>query len=1221
MSVILLFGTLSSSALAAGVKYDDPGLLPEGDPARYEPYPIAQNATRYTPWFTMYHMQLAEHKERGLRGGEGGQMVMSFAISPVNSNLMLMGSDMAGIWRSIDGGENWASMTDNVNMRACMCLAFHPTKENIAFSVQSVKGVGSSEQNKLNATVIDGLYRSTDGGISWEQVLSKNILSSAASQTLIQFDQNNNVYVLTSEGVYKSEDDGETWEELGTIEEEQGGVYSLYVSKDGRTLIAATEKSGISISTSGGVLWKQCNGGLSAGALSLAVDPVDESHWYGIFPGETERLFQSYDRGTTWTPMSYAAYADKNKPSVVRAFYLPDQEKVRLFLIYTEMSRPIRYSDDGGVSWREPSSDWEDTFTQSSGYYVEAMAVCESNPNLVLFSFGDVIYKSTDGGANFHWSCGGYSGNYSQAFLWDDQGRLLISFMDRGMARTDEAYAKGKYPTARRLMKTGTVQTTAIDPDDPNHMYLPNGGWTNQTLYESRDCGETWTAIEGVVSGPACNVLEYHKTNHKIIYTTSHTSYDGGVSWTPNIYSYGAVSPVNSDVIYGKSGKNVMKSTDCGRTWEAVAENLSEPQVIMGDISDQNTVWVGCYNGNVVKIKDKTVTRYGKENGLVPFGDATNSISSLGQNPKDAKHLLVGTTSSHGGTKTCGLYESYDGGETWRVVKGLSSARLVNDITFSPVSDEIFLGTCSQGTIIYDYKIYDRWVKGTLKVDKSDEILLPGDADRIRVMINGTTLSLTDAQQPYRTEGEVWFPLTVILQQGRYELNCDAEGRTLTARKEGIVIEARAGDGIFENGKKLGETSELRARNGLLFVSVSMLSRCMEFSAAWAEKLQRVEVTYREAAVVTFSPGDEAEDTAEKMVRVKPGDTIVPERELLRLGYTVMGWRDVNGAEYAVGRRFTVTESCTLTAIWQKNSTMRFYMQGLRKQHPSQAVVLTDIIDSVVSGYIVDADEPFSRVTDSIGGRIGGDRQYLCYKFDIGSMEYVSRAVLCLPYERAGATGIFSVYGAEGSWDARGFGSTGVLRGMRRSFDSSSGYPARASKLYRGSLAELTAGNTGRIIEVDVSGYLLDRIKAGADYAAFYVEVMDSEFGGDLDMLSLYSLNPENRDKRPFLKLTDMTEVSEISAPGAVRVQAVTETEGKAVSVLAFYRDGMLESIAAGESDGGLVREAGMDLMFLEGERVEVKCFLWKDFADVRPLMAAASIFGPAGGRDGEGSQ
>lgn len=886
ISLITVIAILSTCAFAAPVQYSDPALMESSDAASYEPYPIKSNATSYTPWLTMYHMQRAEDADKGLRGGEGGQMIMSAAISPVNPNLVLFGTDMGGLWRSTDGGENWYSVTNNINMRAVMGIEFHPTKENLVYCIQSVKGTGLAKSMKN--TKMDGLYRSKDGGRNWEQVLHALFLVNGASQELIQFDNSGNLYVLSREGVYKSTDDGESFTLIGTpdastdVNDEEnnedttdsegnevtvdtstsGGVFALWVSGDGKTLITATSTSGISLSTNGGTNWTTKNvSENTTGAYSVAVDPKDEAHWYAVFTGESSRLYETKNSGTDWTALNSYYYADKNKAMVVKVSYPGDGNTRRLHLVYTNAAHQYRYSDDNAATWHRSgdiATVTEDTFTQSTGYNTEALEICESDPDIVFFSYGDVMYKSTDGGKTFFWSNAGYSGNYANGFVFDSQNRLWIPFTDRGLAVTDTAYSKGAYPTATKTTDNGTIGAVGIDPTNENNIYISKGGWSNQTLYKSTDGGSTWAKVpvsEGsttyVTYSSSCKVIQFHEdyAENGIIYAGKYKSTDFGKTWTALSYKVWAISPLDNDIIYSaaktSSSKNtVLRSTDCGNTWEEIITPFTNAEVVLADRFDKDVFWVGGYGGYVFKCTSSgSYTSYNKSNGLTPLGDATNSIYALAQNPNNVNHLLAGTNGPDAKTKTTGIYETYDGGTTWHVVKGLPSTRNIQTLEFTPAGDEVLIGTCSQGTFVYDFNKYKEYLAGTLTVDKSDEILLASDADKYRVMVNKNTVSFTDSEMPYLANGEIYVPVKKVMEEAGYSVSVN--NNTLTAQKEDSSIELTAGStSALADGEEVTLKSTPVIKNEIVFCTLDTLEILSGFDTQYNEALQRAEITY-----------------------------------------------------------------------------------------------------------------------------------------------------------------------------------------------------------------------------------------------------------------------------------------------------------------------------------------------------------------------------------------
>ena len=126
-----------SSVMAATKVYDLSGDLPENDEANFEPYPIALNATKYAPWYVQYARMTEEGKAMGRRTGDGNQRICCIAISPVNPEYVLAGSDKSGILRSDDGGVNWQQVGNNNNGWSCTDILWSPVDENVAYSMQT----------------------------------------------------------------------------------------------------------------------------------------------------------------------------------------------------------------------------------------------------------------------------------------------------------------------------------------------------------------------------------------------------------------------------------------------------------------------------------------------------------------------------------------------------------------------------------------------------------------------------------------------------------------------------------------------------------------------------------------------------------------------------------------------------------------------------------------------------------------------------------------------------------------------------------------------------------------------------------------------------------------------------------------------------------------------------------------------------------------------------
>jgi len=811
-----------------GVTVEDHGALP----SKFAMEPISEslNTTRYAPWYLMYHLSSEKEKQMGRRAGEGGQIVMTIGSSPINSNLMLMGNDTCGLWRSTDAGQNWYSVNNNVNMWSVVDVKFDPKEENTVYIIQTVYGPSSSTKDKLSQTTLDGVYKSKDAGNTWVQVLEARIAANNDANHLLAFDQTGSLYTLTSEGVMKTTDGGDSWKNLGSVGE--SNVYDLKVSSDGKTIIAACVDTGINASFDGGVTWQQKNGGLEASANSIAIIPDVKDHWMAAFKGKSVGVYESFDKGSAWTPVNYFSNG-KAEPRIIEVAQKNDGSTPTIYLIYSSMSYPLRYSNDLGKTWNTPNVNNQDIFGKGiTGYYAEGICVDRKDPNIVYYSFGDIIYKSTNGGADFNYYSSGFSGNYVNNFVFDNEGKIYFAITDKGLAVTTAPYSANQYPTAKMIGSIGryksacTVDSIALDPLNPAHIIIGLGTWTEQILSQTFDGGETWTQIQGT-EGSAYDTIVFNPNDHNVIYTTNFTSRDKGATWIKNEIKIWDVSKVNPNVLWGKSGKKICRSDDGGKTWIQLRET-SDAKAIVADLFDENVAWIGCYDGSVVKMNGKNVVTFGKDSGLKGFDGNAILIQAIAQNPKNPLHLLAGGRCTVAGTKSLGLYETLDGGTTWDVVPGLPSIRTIDTIVFSKNTSEVFLGTY-YGTVIYEYNKYH----GDGKIDQKQETPVNVDKEAgISVMLNGKKIVFDVA--PSLINDRTFVPMRKIFEELGAQVNWDEATSTVTARKDSTVIVLQIDN---SNATVDGKTIQLDAApcvvNDRTLVPIRFIAQSLGLQVEW----------------------------------------------------------------------------------------------------------------------------------------------------------------------------------------------------------------------------------------------------------------------------------------------------------------------------------------------------------------------------------------------------
>ncbi len=792
---LVLSMILSMSAMAATKEYDHSGDIPEDDVAFFYEYPIAQNATRTSPWYVRWIRQKQVEFDTGRRAGDGNQMIMAIESSPVNPDHILMGTDMAGLWRSTDGGINWETVGGNNNNWCVNDFEWSPTDENVAFSVQTGSR-SDTNGTKANASDLDGIYKTQDAGKTWKLVLGKNVISRAASNDIVQYDKNGNVIALTSEGIFISKNDGETWDfHDNSVIPANSSVFDMKLM-DGTTkemMIAIT--GGLYYTNSNGLFWTCLNPDLEGitWCTSVTIDPNDENHWYACFQGLKRTLFETKDSGKTWIEHTYPMNSSGHStPYVVRYMKKADGTS-RLFMIYNQCGSPIQYTDDNGEKWNVPRViERELVYNhQGKGYFVEGFCIDKVNPGTVYYSCADTVYKSTDYGESFDYRNSGYSGINARNVVFDAENRVWFADVDRGLAVSNEPYEQGKYSTVERKIITTECSTVAIDPNDINHIMAFCGGFQ-----ESFDRGETWTKNDSF-GGEEFRVIHYHNKVKNFIYAGNKYSTDNGKNWKDLQHKVSAVSPVNNDVIYSNESGLVSKSKDRGKTWEEVYNGGGSLYYLIADVEDEDTFWCGMYNGSVIKIEGTAKTVYHTDNGLYTDKGSFVSIMAMAQNPKNPKHLVVGGKETKGGLKTPGLFETLDGGETWRVVPGMNGIAHIVSLNFSPVSNEVFVGTCSNGLMIYDYKVFDDWYNGKLTSwDKSDEYIIPNmyTDGRIRVKIDSDVIGFDS--QPFLENDRTFVPMRKIFEKLGATIEWDEETETVTGTKGDTVVKLTIGKNV-----------------------------------------------------------------------------------------------------------------------------------------------------------------------------------------------------------------------------------------------------------------------------------------------------------------------------------------------------------------------------------------------------------------------------------------
>ena len=507
-------------------------------------------------------------------GPSRGGRVTAVAGHASQPNTFYMGSTGGGVWKTQDNGQSWISKSDGFFETGSIGSI------DVADSDPDIIYVGTgSDGIRSNVIIGRGIYKSMDGGETWKHLGLRN--TGQIGAVVVHPSNPEVVYVAAlgspfganpERGVYKTIDGGETWEQILYLSDRVGAVDLELNPVDPEMVYAAMwlaerkpwtiisgggDENGIYRSSNGGRDWTKMDKGLPEGLIGkidFAVSPADPSRVYALVETrpEEEGLYRSNDRGETWRLVN-------NEPGLMeRPFYYTnvDADPTDADVVYVN-NRRYHKSINGGRDFKiypTPHGDNHD------------MWINPDNP--------DHYIQANDGGANVTLDGGKtWSTQHNQptAELYqvnvDDRFPywLYAGQQDNSTIAVPSLPPTGKPGGAPAYWEAiGGCETGPVvpKPGDPNIVYTNCKGLFGRY---SRLTGRDQQYVVGAVSlyGVNPSVLPYRFQRVVPI----------------------EVSPHNPDVIYHGS-QFVHKTTDEGKTWEQLSPDLTafraERQVFSG---------------------------------------------------------------------------------------------------------------------------------------------------------------------------------------------------------------------------------------------------------------------------------------------------------------------------------------------------------------------------------------------------------------------------------------------------------------------------------------------------------------------------------------------------------------------------------------------------------------------------------------------------------------
>ncbi len=592
----------------------------------------------------------------GKKRGNGRVNAISF--DPFDPDIIWLGTPGGGLWKTLDGGNNWTTNTDNLPVMGISSIIIHPTNNQIMY-IATGDGDGAD-------TYSIGVLKSLDGGNTWNTTgLSYGVnQSKRINKLIINPNYPDSLIAATNNGITISPDGGITWNSTLTgrirdIEFKPNNPSIIYAALD-----ASSGASKIYKSTNGGAGWAILGGGLPTGGLDrilLGVTPDNPDVVYALIAKSDAGFYGFYksnDEGVSWSTQ----------------YDCPDPNNGCNIL-----GRKTDGTSVGGQSW-----------------YDMSLAISPIDEN-IIYAGGIALWESNNGGLN--WNIEASSGSGSYAYMHVDQHTLEYNPINNSLYAGNDG---GIYKYVDFLNDWVDIsdgleisQFYRLGISKSNSDILVAGAQDNGT---ERLSSNYWDAIRGS-DGMECIIDPYDVNT---IYSSSQyggikVTYDAdnptGATWSdfkPVTYDGAWVTPykmhpLNNNMIVAGYDE-VYRTTTGGAFWDSISNlQIGQLRIIALAPSDENVIYASTYATLYVTF-DGGINWNRIDNGL------PNSISDVTVSANNPNWVWVTCSNYTNGDK---VYESTDGGNTWSNISGTNLPNLpVNCIVYQDLTnDDLYIGT------------------------------------------------------------------------------------------------------------------------------------------------------------------------------------------------------------------------------------------------------------------------------------------------------------------------------------------------------------------------------------------------------------------------------------------------------------------------------------------------------------------------------------------------
>jgi photosystem II stability/assembly factor-like uncharacterized protein len=733
-----------------------PSAHPQSSSDASAPQSSTANNTNATTTSPQFPLNLYANLEwRCIGPFRGGRTVAATGV-PNNPNLFYIGVNNGGVWKTTDAGRTWFPIFDSQPTGSIGALAVAPSNPNVIY-------VGSGEGlRRPDLSTGDGIYKSTDAGNTWQHLGLRD--GQQVANILIDPQDPNRVFVAvlghpygpnSERGVFRSTDGGETWQKILYKDDDIGAADLAFDPKNPQIIYTDLWSSrrppwttgnpleghsgGLFKSTDGGETWHPLTKGLPTnaqglGRIGFGISPSSPNRIYALVDAAPEvgGLYRSDDAGESWQRVNHEQRIWGRGSDFAWVRVSPENPDI-IYICNTSTYR----STDAGTSFTAIKG-------APGGDDYHAVWINPENPRIILLAADQGATISVNGGET--WSSW-YNQPTAQFYhvITDNQFPYWVygGQQESGSAGTASRSDWGAI-TFRDWHPVGTEEYGYVAPD-PLHPNLIYGGKvtrfdmiTGQTQDVSpvllRTGKYRFNRTAPLIFSPAAPHTLYLGSN--VLFKTT----DAGHSWqviSPDLTREDPGVPPNLG--------NMIASDPAQGKHRGVIYSLAPSPL------DANLIWAGTDDGLI------WLTRDGGQNWreVSPPGlTAWSKIAQLDASHFDPNGVYAAVNRFRLDDLHPYIYRTHDGGQTWeKITTGLPDDAAVNVVREDPVRQGLlFAGT--ERAIYVSFNDGDSWQSLQLNLPATSMRDLVIHNDDIVVGTHGRSFWILDDITPLRQLNE-----------------------------------------------------------------------------------------------------------------------------------------------------------------------------------------------------------------------------------------------------------------------------------------------------------------------------------------------------------------------------------------------------------------------------------------------------------------------------------